>query len=80
MIITTGYSPIMDIVERAQKLAERTGCKYAPREKFSIPKMVEHYGDEDILILSKEAVRLHRLGWSLWSFTQAWVLFVRNGF
>lgn len=62
MIITTGYSPIMDIVERAQNLAERTGCKYAPREKFSIPKMVEHYGDEDILILSQEAVRLHRLG------------------
>ncbi len=62
MIITTGYSPIMDIVERAQSLAERTGCKYAPREKFSIPKMVEHYGDEDILILSQEAVRLHRLG------------------
>lgn len=62
MIITTGYSPIMEIVERAQNLAERTGCNYAPREKFSIPKLVEKYRDEDILILSQEAVRLHRLG------------------
>ncbi|MEK3768526.1 class I SAM-dependent methyltransferase [Paenibacillus sp. FSL R5-0887] len=62
MIITTGYSPIMEIVERAQSLAERTGCSYAPREKLSITRMVEHYGDEDILILSQDAVRLHRLG------------------
>jgi 16S rRNA (guanine1516-N2)-methyltransferase len=62
MIITTGYSPIMEIVQRAQSLAEKIGCIYAPREKFSIPRMVEHYGDEEMLILSQDAVRLHRLG------------------
>lgn len=62
MIITTGYSPIMEIVQRAQSLAEKTGCMYAPREKFSISRMVEHYGDDDILIVSQDAVRLHRVG------------------
>lgn len=62
MIITTGYNPIMEVIQRAQRLAETTGCNYAPREKFSIPRMVKHYGDEDILILSQDAVRLHRAG------------------
>lgn len=62
MIITTGYSPIIEIVHRAKSLAENTGCMYAPREKFSIPRLVEHYGDEDILIISQDAVRLHRFG------------------
>lgn len=62
MIITTGYSPIIEIVQRAQNLAKVTGCIYASREKFSISKMMEHYGDEEILILSQKAVMLHRSG------------------
>lgn len=68
MIITTGNSPIPEIVRRAQTLAARTGCTYAPREKLSLPKLVERYGDEDVLIISQEAVRLHRPGMELMEF------------
>ncbi|WP_019910671.1 class I SAM-dependent methyltransferase [Paenibacillus sp. HW567] len=58
MIITTGFDPIPEIVLRAQSLAERTGTEYAPRGKFSMTKLVEHYRDEEILVVLQEAVRL----------------------
>lgn len=58
MIITTGFDPIPEIVIRATTLAERTGCTYAPRAKFSMTKLVERYGDEQILVVLQEAVRL----------------------
>lgn len=58
MIITTGFDPIPQVVARARELADRTGCAYAPRAKFSMGKLVEHYGDEQILVVLQEAVRL----------------------
>lgn len=58
MIITTGFDPIPQVAARARELADRTGCAYAPRAKFSMGKLVEHYGDEQILVVLQEAVRL----------------------
>ncbi|WNS44961.1 class I SAM-dependent methyltransferase [Paenibacillus sp. MMS20-IR301] len=58
MIITTGFDPIPEIVLRARKLAEVTGCAYAPRARFSMSKLVQHYGDGQILVVLQEAVRL----------------------
>ncbi|MFC3746481.1 class I SAM-dependent methyltransferase [Paenibacillus sp. GCM10012306] len=60
MIITTGNDPIPEIVQRAQRLAERTGCKYVPRGKYSFPKLVKQYGEEEVLVVLQEAVRLIR--------------------
>lgn len=58
MIITTGFNPIPEIVDRARTLAERTGCLYAPRAKLSMAKLVDQYGDEQVLVVLQEAVRL----------------------
>ncbi|MNI24333.1 putative methyltransferase [compost metagenome] len=58
MIITTGFDPIPDIVQRARSLAEHTGTTFAPRGRLSVSKLVERYGDEDILVVLQEAVRL----------------------
>ncbi|SET38373.1 class I SAM-dependent methyltransferase [Paenibacillus sp. NFR01] len=59
MIITTGFDPIPEIKERAQRLAQHTGCVFVPRGRLSIPKMAERYADNDILVVLQEAVRLH---------------------
>ncbi|MBW4080388.1 class I SAM-dependent methyltransferase [Paenibacillus sp. S150] len=58
MIITTGFNPVPEIAMRAGRLAERTGTGYAPRGKLSMAKMVERYGDGEILVVLQEAVRL----------------------
>lgn len=58
MIITTGFDPIQEIERRARKLAERTGCSYTPRGKLSMSRLKEQYGDDEILVVLQEAVRL----------------------
>lgn len=58
MIITTGFDPIPEVTGRAKRLAERTGCAYIPRARFSITKLAEHAGDGEILVVLQEAVRL----------------------
>ncbi|GGF64116.1 hypothetical protein GCM10010912_06460 [Paenibacillus albidus] len=62
MIITTGNRPIPEIVLRAQRLAERTGCRYVPRGNDSLPKLVKAHGDGEVLVVLQEAVRLIRPG------------------
>lgn len=68
MIITTGTNPIPEIVQRAQSLAERTGCVYAPRGTLSLPKLVERSKDEEVLVVLQEAVRLLRPGMATMEF------------
>lgn len=58
MIITTGFDPIPEIVQRAEGLAEHTGTIFAPRGRMSLKKLGERYGDEEILVVLQEAVRL----------------------
>ncbi|WP_310828919.1 class I SAM-dependent methyltransferase [Paenibacillus pedocola] len=58
MIITTGFDPIPEIVQRAEGLAEHTGTSFKPRGKMSMKKLVERYGDQEILVVLQEAVRL----------------------
>ncbi|OKP66174.1 SAM-dependent methyltransferase [Paenibacillus helianthi] len=58
MIITTGFDPIPEIEIRAKNLAIQTGTIYAQRGKLSMAKMVERYGDGEILVVLQEAVRL----------------------
>ncbi|MGN7760213.1 class I SAM-dependent methyltransferase [Paenibacillus sp. 22594] len=58
MIITTGFDPIPEIEIRAKNLAVKTGTIYAQRGKLSMAKMVERYGDGEILVVLQEAVRL----------------------
>jgi 16S rRNA (guanine1516-N2)-methyltransferase len=62
MIITTGYDPIPEIVQRAQTLAGRLNVEYKPRGNLSFGKLMERYGDEDVLVVLQEAVRLLRPG------------------
>ncbi|OBZ18211.1 SAM-dependent methyltransferase [Bacillus sp. FJAT-27264] len=62
MIITTGNDPIPEIVQRAVSLAERTGCNYVPRDNLSLPKLVKRHGEEEVLVVLQEAVRLIRPG------------------
>jgi len=62
MFITTGNSPIPEIVERAQSLADRLKVDYNPRGNLSLPKLVERYEDQEVLVVLQEAVRLLRPG------------------
>lgn len=58
MIITTGFDPIPEIILRARALAERTGAPYVQRARFSISKLSERYGDDELLVVLQDAVRL----------------------
>lgn len=62
MIITTGNSPIPEIVLRAQSLADRLNVDYKPRGTHSLTKLVERYQDQEVLVVLQEAVRLLRPG------------------
>ncbi|WP_410510957.1 class I SAM-dependent methyltransferase [Paenibacillus sp. BR2-3] len=62
MIITTGNGPIPEIVLRAQTLADRLNVEYKPRGTLSLPKLVERYQDQEVLVVLQEAVRLLRPG------------------
>lgn len=68
MIITTGNTPIPEIIERAQLLAARTGCTYVPRGTHSLPKLVKRHGEEEVLVVLQEAVRLLRPGMPMMEF------------
>lgn len=79
MIITTGFDPIPEIVQRAKALAEHTGTQFVPRGKLSVRRLVERYGDEEILVILQEAVRLITPGTPRWNFIRAWALSVPSG-
>lgn len=58
MIITTGETEAPELVERARRLAEETGCPYIKRSGQSLRKLAEKTGDEDVLVILQERVRL----------------------
>ncbi|WP_339177181.1 class I SAM-dependent methyltransferase [Paenibacillus sp. FSL R5-0701] len=60
MYITTGEKEIASQVERARKLAETTGGTYVPRNRTSLPKLIEHYGINEILVVLNGRARLFR--------------------
>ena len=62
MIITTGNTPIPEIVQRAQSLADRIQIEYIPRGTLSLTKLAERYAGQDVLVVLQEAIRLLRSG------------------
>lgn len=60
MYITTGDTEAPSLVERARKLAETTGGIYVPRNKKSLPKLIERYGVNEILVVLQGKARLYR--------------------
>ncbi|ANY71709.1 class I SAM-dependent methyltransferase [Paenibacillus ihbetae] len=58
MIITTGEAEAPDIVERAKRLAQETGCRYVPRGGQSLRKLARRMGEEDVLVVLHDHVRL----------------------
>lgn len=62
MIITTGDTNAKTLAERAVRLAEVTHSSYVQRNKASLAKLSEQYGDEDIIVVVTNGVRLIRPG------------------
>lgn len=62
MIITTGERPKPEVAAHARSLADRLGVKYAPRGNLSLRKLIAAYGDDDVLIILLDEVRLVRAG------------------
>ncbi|MCM3783901.1 class I SAM-dependent methyltransferase [Neobacillus mesonae] len=68
MLITTGDTNAKTLAERAIRLAEATGSSYVPRNKASVAKLAEKYGDEEIVVVVTNGVRLIRPGEPLLEF------------
>ncbi|WP_342551491.1 class I SAM-dependent methyltransferase [Paenibacillus sp. FSL R7-0652] len=60
MYITTGDKEAASLVERARALAAATGGTYVPRSRTSLPKLLEQYGIQEILVVLKGRARLFR--------------------
>jgi len=68
MIITTGEAEAPDIVERAKRLAQETGCRYVQRGGHSLRKLARRFGDDDVLVVLNGHVRLSGPGGSVMEF------------
>lgn len=60
MIITTGDQPAQATADRARTLAAKTGVRYLPRNRTSLPKLSLQSDDGDILIVLEGGARLYR--------------------
>lgn len=58
LLITTGDSPVPEIVRRAQLLAAELGVMYAPRRGTSVAKLLAAYGVHQALVLVQGGARL----------------------
>ncbi|WP_068781588.1 class I SAM-dependent methyltransferase [Paenibacillus sp. GM2] len=62
MIITTGEHSAEESVQRAMALSKQSGARFVPRNRMSLTKLAERYGDDDILVILAGGARLHRTG------------------
>lgn len=62
MIITTGDHGAEGATLRATRLADKTGSRFVPRNRTSLTKLSEKYGDKDILVVLEGGARLIREG------------------
>ena len=60
MYITTGDKEAASLVDRARALAAETGGTYVPRNRTSLPNLLEKYRIQEILIVLKGRARLFR--------------------
>ncbi|WMT42889.1 class I SAM-dependent methyltransferase [Paenibacillus sp. D2_2] len=62
MIITTGDHSAAEPVQRAMALSKKSGARFVPRNRTSLSKLAQRYGDDDILVILEGGARLHRTG------------------
>ncbi|TVX99663.1 class I SAM-dependent methyltransferase [Paenibacillus cremeus] len=59
MFVTTSYDPGSIQLEEARQLAERLGGRLLQRRRMTLAQLRERFGDEDILLVSKERIEYH---------------------
>ena len=57
MIITTGDSTPLPVIERARKLAKELNCRFLERRNQSIPQLARRFGDEHFIVLLDDRTR-----------------------
>lgn len=62
LIITTGDHSAAEPVQRAMALSRKSGARFVPRNRTSLSKLSQRYGDDDILVILEGGARLHRTG------------------
>lgn len=59
MFVTTSYEPSPAQLEEAQRLAQKLGGRCIERRQMSLSQLRRRYGDEEILLISKERIEYH---------------------
>lgn len=60
MLVTTADSASVHMIRRAEKLAEELDCRYAPRAKLSLGKLIRKYNEADVLVVTEQQIRYVR--------------------
>ncbi|GAB7056067.1 MULTISPECIES: class I SAM-dependent methyltransferase [unclassified Paenibacillus] len=59
MFVTTSYDPCPAQLEEARRLAHLLNGRYIERRQMSLSQLRRRYGDEEILLVSKERLEYH---------------------
>jgi len=62
MYVTTGYDPTEETLRYAEELARRLGLPLRRRGNFTLNQLRRRYGDEPILVVNSQGVRLEATG------------------
>jgi 16S rRNA (guanine1516-N2)-methyltransferase len=59
MLVTTSYEPKQEQLQEAEHLALELGGRVVLRRQMTLDKLRQRFGDEDILLVSKERIEYH---------------------
>ncbi|CAG7649506.1 Ribosomal RNA small subunit methyltransferase J [Paenibacillus solanacearum] len=59
MFVTTSYDPGEEQTREASNLAQSLGGRYVPRKRMTLAQLRARYGEEDILLITKERIEYH---------------------
>ncbi|GIP37337.1 hypothetical protein J31TS4_06170 [Paenibacillus sp. J31TS4] len=59
MLVTTSYDPPGSLVAEARRIAAEAGVRFVPRERQSLRRLMQRYGDKRVLLLNQEGLRYH---------------------
>lgn len=62
LLVSTSYSPTEELRAESRRLAERLSCRWVPRRHQTINQLRRRYGDQPILLLTDEGLRLYAGG------------------
>ncbi|UUZ79292.1 hypothetical protein LJK88_29425 [Paenibacillus sp. P26] len=65
MFVTTSYDPNESQLSEARRLARELGGRCLQRRRMTLAQLRERFGDEDILLISKERIEYHHGRWRL---------------